>query len=71
MLAALAWAGSLGHVFPGGLARSLYFVPSLSSKFFSTFTTNCAIMLSKHTRQSMGYGRERVIRESGEALCNM
>ncbi len=24
MLAALAWAGSLGHVFPGGLARCLF-----------------------------------------------
>jgi hypothetical protein len=71
MLAALAWAGSLGHVFPGGLARCLHLVPSLSSKFFSTFATNCAIMLSKHTRQSMGYGRGHVIRESGEALCNM
>ena len=71
MLADPAWAGSLRHLSPVRLVRSLHLVPSLSSKFFSPFTTNCAIMLSKHTRQSMRYGRGRVIRESGEALCNM
>ena len=69
-LAGLAWAAWAMRSRSALLGASILF-PICQENFSHHFASNCAIMPSRHSWQSMAYGRGRVIRKSGEALCNI
>jgi hypothetical protein len=45
--------------------------PLCQENFSHHFASNCAIMLRKCSRRSTAYSRGHIVREIGEALCNI